>query len=71
MHALIRHIDIEMIRRAAGQRCGQRIALLAIERAHAADVGGEMAFAQEFRCDGLIKARRLPVDQVARADEGR
>src|ERR1700741_4820542 len=61
MHALIGQRHVELARRAARQRLGQRIALLAIELAHAADMRGEMALLHELGCDDLLHRRGLAV----------
>ncbi len=69
MHALIGQRHIEPARGAACERLGERIALLAIEQAHAADMRGKIALLHELRNDGLLQRRGLAVDQIARADE--
>ena len=70
VHALIGQRHLEPAGGAARQCLRQRIALLAIELADAADVRGEMALLHELGNDNLLQRRGLPVDQIARADEG-
>lgn len=69
MHPLVRHVDPEVTSRPAHQRSGQCIALLAVQDAHAADVRREMTLPHEFCSDILVEARRLPIDQIACANE--
>src|SRR5882757_8949325 len=69
MHALIGDRNVEPTRRATYQRLRQRVALFAIELAHAANVRSEMALLHELGNHRLLQRRRLAIDQIARADK--
>src|ERR1700681_2220438 len=69
VHALIGHRNVEPIRCATHQRLRQRVALFAIELAHATNVRSEIALLHELGNDRLLQRRRLAVDEIARAYE--
>jgi hypothetical protein len=69
VHALIGHRNLEPIRGAPHQRLCQRVALFAIELAHATNMRREMAFLHERANNRLLQRRRLAIDEIARAHE--
>jgi hypothetical protein len=65
MHALIGPNNVEPIRPATHQRLRQRVALLAIQFAHATNVRSEMALLHELGNNDLLQRRGLSIDEIA------
>ena len=55
MHALVGRLDLELVAGTPAQGGDQPVALVAVERAHAADVRGEVAFGDERRQHRLLQ----------------
>ena len=65
MHALVRRIDIDLIREPLPQRGDKRVALLPVLQTHPAQMRREIPLLDEISHHGLGQARRLAVDEIA------